>query len=106
MKLKDFLYIGIIALLVIKILITAKPPEQLPKNDLQDSLKSYRIKIENLETLLKVNQNERDSLSKERNKITTKYIKEYEQYRIKDSFANSLSVDSIQKFWTKRYDHN
>lgn len=106
MKLKDFIYIGVIALLVIKILITTKPVEQLPKNDLQDSLKSYRIKIENLETLLKVNQNERDSLSKERNKIKKKYKNKYENYRIKDSFANSLSVDSIQKFWTKRYDHN
>ena len=106
MKLKDFIYIGVIALLVIKILITTKPVEKLPKNDLQDSLKSYRIKIENLETLLKVNQSERDSLSKERNKIKTKYKIKYENYRIKDSIANSLSVDSIQKFWTKRYDHN
>lgn len=106
MKLKDFLYIAIISILVIKILISSNPIDQPPKSDLKDSLKSYKTKIENLERLLKINQLEKDSLSKERNKIKTKYQIKYEKYRIKDSFANSLSVDSIEKYWAKRYDHN
>lgn len=107
MKLKDFLYIGIIVVLVIKILVTINPPPPaLPSDNLKDSLKAYKVMNDSLERLLKKNELERDSLQNERQKIKVKYEIKYEKYRIKDSLANSLSVDSIQKFWTKRYDHN
>ena len=105
MKLKDFLYLLIIAVLVIKILITKKP-EQQPYINYKDSVEKYQKDIARLEVLLQENQRVKDSISQERNKIKIKYQTKYEKYRIKDSFANSLSVDSIQKYWTKRYDNN
>lgn len=107
MKLKDFLYIGIIVVLVIKILVTINPPlSALPSDNLKDSLKAYKVMNDSLERLLKKNELERDSLQNERQKIKVKYEIKYEKYRIKDSLANSLSVDSIEKYWAKRYDHN
>ena len=102
MKLKDFLYLAIIAFLLIKVLIGS--PEKikyLPAN--KDSLDSYKSQVLALEKLLSISNNKRDTIQKLRNKIKIKYEKEYETYYIKDSMVNSLSVDSIQKYWAKRY---
>jgi hypothetical protein len=104
MKLKDFLYLGIIAFLVIKVLVgSPEKTKYLPAN--KDSLNAYKSQIAELQKLLLVSNNERDSIQKLRNKIKIKYEKEYEIYLVKDSIANSLSVDSIQKYWAERY-HN
>ncbi len=105
MKLKDLLYLLIIAVLVIKIL-TTKKPEQQPYINYKDSVAKYQKDIARLEVLLQENQRVKDSISQERNKIKIKYQTKYEKYRIKDSFANSLSVDSIKNFWTKIYHNN
>jgi hypothetical protein len=102
MKLKDFLYLGIIAFLVIKVLVgSPEKTKYIPAN--KDSLDSYKSKVAALEALLQVSNNERDSIQKLRNKIKIKYETEYEIYLIKDSLANSLSIDSIQRYWAERY---
>lgn len=104
MKLKDFLYLIVIAFLLIKVMIgSPEKTKYLPAN--KDSLNSYKRQIAELQKLLLVSNNERDSIQKLRNKIKIKYEKEYEIYLVKDSIANSLSVDSIQKYWAERY-HN
>jgi len=102
MKLKDFLYLSIIAFLLIKVLVgSPEKTKYLPAN--KDSLDSYKSKVAALEGQLLVSNNERDSIQKLRNKIKIKYETEYEIYLIKDSFANSLSIDSIQRYWSERY---
>lgn len=102
MKLKDFLYLGIIAFLLIKVLIgSPESVKYIPAN--KDSLDSYKSQVIALEKLLAINNNERDSIQKLKNKIKIKYETNYEIYLIKDSMVNSLSVDSIQRYWAKRY---
>jgi hypothetical protein len=102
MKIKDFLYLGIIAFLVIKVLVgSPEKTKYIPAN--KDSLDSYKSKVAALEVLLQVSNNERDSIQKLRNKIKIKYETEYEIYLIKDSLVNSLSIDSIQRYWSERY---
>jgi hypothetical protein len=102
MKIKDFLYLGIIAFLVIKVLVgSPEKTKYIPAN--KDSLDSYKSKVAALEVLLQVSNNERDSIQKLRNKIKIKYETEYEIYLIKDSLVNSLSIDSIQRYWAERY---
>jgi hypothetical protein len=102
MKLKDALYIAIIAFLAIKLLfVSPSSTKYVPAS--RDSLESYKSQVAALEVLLAINNNERDSISKLKNKIKIKYEKEYRYYLIKDSVVNSLSVDSIQRYWTKRY---
>ena len=104
MKLKDFLYLGIIAFLVIKLLIgSPEKTKYLPAN--KDSLDSYKSKVAALEGLLLVSNNERDSIQKLRNKIKIKYETDYQIYLIKDSLVSSMSIDSIQRYWAERY-HN
>jgi hypothetical protein len=105
MKTKDFLYIGIIAILVIKILVSSTPIQKPPSFKIPaDSLKLYKSEIELLKKAYDLNRITIDSLSKQREKIQTKYKTKYEAYLIKDSLANSLSIDAIQKLWAKRYD--
>ena len=102
MKLKDFLYLGIIAFLLIKVLIgSPESVKYLPAN--KDSLDSYKSQVIALEKLLAINNNERDSIQKLKNKIEIEYEKDYRYYIIKDSMVNSLSVDSIKRYWAKRY---
>lgn len=102
MKLKDILYISIIAFLALRLLfVSPSSIKYVPAN--KDSLESYKGQVAALEVLLAINNNERDSISKLKNKIKIKYEKEYRYYLIKDSVVNSLSVDSIQCYWTKRY---
>ena len=102
MKLKDFLYLGIIAFLLIKVLIgSPEKTKYLPAN--KDSLDSYKSKVASLEKLLSVSNNERDSIQKLRNKIKIKYETDYQIYLIKDSLVSSLSIDSIQRYWAERY---
>ena len=104
MKLKDFLYLGIIAFLLIKVLIgSPEKTKYLPAN--KDSLDSYKSKVAALEGLLLVSNNERDSIQKLRNKIKIKYETDYQIYLIKDSLVSSMSIDSIQRYWAERY-HN
>ena len=104
MKLKDFLYLGIITFLVIKLLVgSPEKTKYLPAN--KDSLDSYKSKVAALEGLLLVSNNERDSIQKLRNKIKIKYETDYQIYLIKDSLVSSLSIDSIQRYWAERY-HN
>jgi hypothetical protein len=105
MKLKDFLYLGVIAFLVIKLLVgPSEYIKYLPAN--KDSLDSYKSQVASLEKLLSVSNNERDSIQKLRNKIKIKYETDYQIYLIKDSLVSSLSIDSIQRYWAERYhDH-
>ena len=104
MKLKDFLYLGIITFLVIKLLVgSPEKTKYLPAN--KDSLDSYKSKVAALEGLLLVSNNERDSIQKLRNKIKIKYETDYQIYIIKDSLVSSMSIDSIQRYWAERY-HN
>lgn len=104
MKLKDFLYLGIIAFLLIKVLIgSPESVKYIPAN--KDSLDSYKSQVIALEKLLAINNNERDSIQKLRNKIKIKYETDYQIYLIKDSLVSSMSIDSIQRYWAERY-HN
>lgn len=91
--------------LLIKLFGTPENWKQPRNNQAANSLNSYKSQIAELQKLLLVSNNERDSIQKLRNKIKIKYEKEYEIYLVKDSIANSLSVDSIQKYWAERY-HN
>jgi hypothetical protein len=91
--------------LLIKLFGTPENCKQPRNNQAANSLNSYKSQIAELQKLLLVSNNEKDSIQKLRNKIKIKYEKEYEIYLVKDSIANSLSVDSIQKYWAERY-HN
>lgn len=104
MKTKDFAYLLIIAFLVIKVLVSGNKTD-IPKPN-YDSLNAYKKEIELLQKAYELNQKKIDSLTEERNKIKIKYKTKYEIYLIKDSMANSLSVDSIQSYWSKRYNHS
>lgn len=71
-----------------------------------EQLNLYKTEIELLKKAYDFNRKTIDSLTNERSKIKIKYQTKYETYVIKDSIANSLSVDSIQRYWTKRYNDN
>jgi hypothetical protein len=63
MKLKDFLYLIVIAFLLIKVMIgSPEKTKYLPAN--KDSLNSYKRQIAELQKLLLVSNNERDSIQK------------------------------------------
>jgi hypothetical protein len=104
MKTKDFAYLLIISFLVIKLLVSGNKTD-IPKPN-YDSLNAYKREIELLQKAYELNRKQIDSLTEERNKIKIKYKTKYEIYIIKDSLVNSLSVDSIQRYWSERYKHS
>lgn len=104
MKAKDFAYLLIISFLAIKLLVSGNKTD-IPKPN-NDSLNAYKKEIELLQRAYELNRKQIDSLTEERNKIKIKYKTKYEIYIIKDSLVNSLSVDSIQRYWSERYKHS
>ena len=109
MKLKDIAFIAIICILVIKILFfsAGKQTTSLQEENkaLIDSITLSIKTIDSLTLAQSTQTKQIDSLIKLRNVIKTKYKTIYEQYQIKDSLVNSLSVDSIVGLWTKRYSY-
>jgi len=110
MKLKDIAFIAIICILVIKILFFSAGKQttsslQEENRALIDSITLSIKTIDSLTIAQSTQTKQIDSLIKLRNVIKTKYKTIYEQYQIKDSLVNSLSVDSIVGLWTKRYSY-
>ena len=110
MSIKDFLFTAIIVILVVKILLN---PHKLPddnllkeNNKLKDSIFFYQQEVTAFTWLQKANSAQIDSLTKLHNGLKVKYKTIYDTFKVKDSFANSLDVDSIIEFWTKRYNNS
>ena len=106
MTLKDKIYIGIIAVLLILVLIhkNVKESSFKEKNDkLKDSIALQYKKIDSLTIAQRDELKQIDSLKDVRTKIKIKYKTIYEEYKTKDSLVNSLSIDSILQLWAKRY---
>lgn len=101
----EFAYLLIISFLAIKLLLVSGNKTDIPKPN-YDSLNAYKKEIELLQKAYELNRKQIDSLTEERNKIKIKYKTKYEIYIIKDSLVNSLSVDSIQRYWSERYKHS
>jgi cytochrome c-type biogenesis protein CcmH/NrfG len=93
MKLKDlhsainWVLLMVNLFLLIKLFGTPENWKQPQNNQAANSLNSYKSQIAELQRLLLVSNNERDSIQKLRNKIKIKYEKEYEIYLVKDSIA-------------------
>ncbi len=108
MILKDKLFIGIIAVLLLVIFFyKGTSNTQFPLIDENNKLKqTVVIQLKTIDSLTAAQIEgikQIDSLKTARAIIKLKYRTLYEAYKTKDSLVNSLSIDSIIQLWTKRY---
>ena len=111
MKTKDFAYIGIIVLLLLLALFKGhsdnKALDKLHSSNkaLEDSISVQMNTISWLNKAQIENIHQIQTLQDSLNNNQLKYKTIYEKYYIKDSVANSLSINDIQQFFSKRYNN-
>lgn len=102
-----YIYLGALTFLFFVSVLYIVHKDVLDFEEKQNVYKDSIILLKNQISLLDVAYNAtskvKDSLLKERNKIHIEYETNTKIYKITDSIVNSFSVDSIQKFWAKRY---
>lgn len=106
--LKDFLYIGVIAFLVLIYILKPKPSDKLQKLEYQRDSLSAIIKadydsISSLNQTLKASDSVKAKLETTYQLNKPKYVTIQKELYVKDSIVNTLSISGMEQLFIERY---